>query len=326
MCIRDSQKGKDVICIYVAIGQKRSTVANLVQSLTEAGAMGYTIVVSATASELSPLQYIAPYSGCAMGEYFMHQGKHVLIIYDDLSKHAVAYRALSLLIRRPPGREAYPGDVFYLHSRLLERSCRMRDDLGGGSITALPIVETQAGDVSAYIPTNVISITDGQIFLESALFNAGNRPAVNVGLSVSRVGGAAQTKAMKKANSNLRIELAQYKDMESFAQFSSDLDAETRRQLEHGKALTEMLKQPLYQPKSDAEQVVVLTLASHGMLDDLPLADQRAKTNAFVRQFHADVSGTMDAITSTGKITPEQVDTILTAWKAFAGGESNGIQ
>ena len=321
-----NQKGKDVICIYVAIGQKRSTVATLVENLTRNGAMDYTIVVAATASESSPLQYIAPYSGCAMGEYFMNKGKDVLIIYDDLSKHAVAYRALSLLIRRPPGREAYPGDVFYLHSRLLERSCRMRDDLGGGSITALPIVETQAGDVSAYIPTNVISITDGQIFLESALFNAGNRPAVNVGLSVSRVGGAAQTKAMKKANSNLRIELAQYKDMESFAQFSSDLDAETRRQLEHGKALTEMLKQPLYQPKSDAEQVVVLTLASHGMLDDLPLADQRAKTNAFVRQFHADVSGTMDAITSTGKITPEQVDTILTAWKAFAGGESNGIQ
>ena len=321
-----NQKGKDVICIYVAIGQKRSTVANLVQSLTEAGAMSYTIVVSATASELSPLQYIAPYSGCAMGEYFMHKGKHVLIIYDDLSKHAVAYRALSLLIRRPPGREAYPGDVFYLHSRLLERSCRMRDDLGGGSITALPIVETQAGDVSAYIPTNVISITDGQIFLESALFNAGNRPAVNVGLSVSRVGGAAQTKAMKKANSNLRIELAQYKDMESFAQFSSDLDAETRRQLEHGKALTEMLKQPLYQPKSDAEQVVILTLASHGMLDTLPLAEQRAKVNAFVRSFHADVSGTMDAIASTGKITPEQVDAILTAWKTYAGGESHAVQ
>ena len=321
-----NQKGKGVLCIYVAIGQKRSTVANLVQSLTEAGAMSYTIVVSATASELSPLQYIAPYSGCAMGEYFMHQGKHVLIIYDDLSKHAVAYRALSLLIRRPPGREAYPGDVFYLHSRLLERAAKLSNELGGGSLTALPIIETQAGDVSAYIPTNVISITDGQIFLESALFNAGNRPAVNVGLSVSRVGGAAQTKAMKKANANLRIELAQYKEMESFAQFSSDLDAETRRQLEHGKALMEMLKQPLYQPKSDAEQVVVLTLASHGMLDDLPLADQRTKTNAFVRQFHADVSGTMDAITSTGKITPEQVDTILTAWKAFAGGESNGIQ
>ena len=321
-----NQKGKDVVCIYVAIGQKRSTVAQLVETLTVAGAMDYTIVVSASASELAPVQYIAPYAGCAMGEYFMDKGRDVLIIYDDLSKHAVAYRAISLLLRRSPGREAYPGDVFYLHSRLLERSCRMRDDLGGGSITALPIVETQAGDVSAYIPTNVISITDGQIFLESALFNAGNRPAVNVGLSVSRVGGAAQTKAMKKANANLRIELAQYKDMESFAQFSSDLDAETRRQLEHGKALTEMLKQPLYQPKSDAEQVVVLTLASHGMLDDLPLADQRAKTNAFVRQFHADVSGTMDAITSTGKITPEQVDTILTAWKAFAGGESNGIQ
>ena len=321
-----NQKGKDVICIYVAIGQKRSTVANLVQSLTEAGAMGYTIVVSATASELSPLQYIAPYSGCAMGEYFMHQGKHVLIIYDDLSKHAVAYRALSLLIRRPPGREAYPGDVFYLHSRLLERSCRMRDDLGGGSITALPIVETQAGDVSAYIPTNVISITDGQIFLESALFNAGNRPAVNVGLSVSRVGGAAQTKAMKKANANLRIELAQYKDMESFAQFSSDLDAETRRQLDHGKALMEMLKQPLYQPKSDAEQVVTLVLASHGVLDELPTAELRTKTSAFVRQFRADVSGTMDKITATGKLEPEMVDAILNAWKAYAGGDSHAVQ
>ena len=321
-----NQKGKDVICIYVAIGQKRSTVANLVQSLTEAGAMGYTIVVSATASELSPLQYIAPYSGCAMGEYFMHQGKHVLIIYDDLSKHAVAYRALSLLIRRPPGREAYPGDVFYLHSRLLERSCRMRDDLGGGSITALPIVETQAGDVSAYIPTNVISITDGQIFLESALFNAGNRPAVNVGLSVSRVGGAAQTKAMKKANANLRIELAQYKEMESFAQFSSDLDAETRRQLEHGKALMEMLKQPLCQPKSDAEQVVILVLASHGLLDTLPTAEQREKTAAFVRQFRADVSGTMQKIDADGKLEPDRVDAILNAWKAYAGGNDHVVQ
>ena len=321
-----NQKDKDVLCIYVAIGQKASSIARVAGDLQKHGAMSYTTIVAATASDSAPLQYIAPYAGTALAEYFMGKGKSVLIVYDDLSKHAVAYRAISLLLRRSPGREAYPGDVFYLHSRLLERSCRMRDDLGGGSITALPIVETQAGDVSAYIPTNVISITDGQIFLESALFNAGNRPAVNVGLSVSRVGGAAQTKAMKKANSNLRIELAQYKDMESFAQFSSDLDAETRRQLEHGKALTEMLKQPLYQPKSDAEQVVVLTLASHGMLDDLPLADQRTKTNAFVRQFHADVSGTMDAITSTGKITPEQVDTILTAWKAFAGGESNGIQ
>ena len=321
-----NQKDTGVLCIYVAIGQKASSIARVAEDLKKHGAMSYTTIVAATASDSAPLQYIAPYAGTALAEYFMSKGKSVLIVYDDLSKHAVAYRAISLLLRRSPGREAYPGDVFYLHSRLLERSCRMRDDLGGGSITALPIVETQAGDVSAYIPTNVISITEGQIFLESALFNAGNRPAVNVGLSVSRVGGAAQTKAMKKANSNLRIELAQYKDMESFAQFSSDLDAETRRQLEHGKALTEMLKQPLYQPKSDAEQVVVLTLASHGMLDDLPLADQRAKINAFVRQFHADVSGTMDAITSTGKITPEQVDTILTAWKAFAGGESNGIQ
>ena len=271
-----NQKDTGVLCIYVAIGQKASSIARVAEDLKKHGAMSYTTIVAATASDSAPLQYIAPYAGTALAEYFMSKGKSVLIVYDDLSKHAVAYRAISLLLRRSPGREAYPGDVFYLHSRLLERSCRMRDDLGGGSITALPIVETQAGDVSAYIPTNVISITDGQIFLESALFNAGNRPAVNVGLSVSRVGGAAQTKAMKKANSNLRIELAQYKDMESFAQFSSDLDAETRRQLEHGKALTEMLKQPLYQPKSDAEQVVVLTLASHGMLDDLPLADQRA--------------------------------------------------
>ena len=321
-----NQKDTGVLCIYVAIGQKASSIARVAEDLKKHGAMSYTTIVAATASDSAPLQYIAPYAGTALAEYFMDKGKSVLIVYDDLSKHAVAYRAISLLLRRSPGREAYPGDVFYLHSRLLERSCRMRDDLGGGSITALPIVETQAGDVSAYIPTNVISITDGQIFLESALFNAGNRPAVNVGLSVSRVGGAAQTKAMKKANSNLRIELAQYKDMESFAQFSSDLDAETRRQLEHGKALTEMLKQPLYQPKSDAEQVVILTLASHGMLDTLPLAEQHAKVNAFVRSFHADVSGAMDAIASTGKITPEQVDAILTAWKTYAGGESHVVQ
>ena len=321
-----NQKDTGVLCIYVAIGQKASSIARVAEDLKKHGAMSYTTIVAATASDSAPLQYIAPYAGTALAEYFMAQGKSVLIVYDDLSKHAVAYRAISLLLRRSPGREAYPGDVFYLHSRLLERSCRMRDDLGGGSITALPIVETQAGDVSAYIPTNVISITDGQIFLESALFNAGNRPAVNVGLSVSRVGGAAQTKAMKKANSNLRIELAQYKDMESFAQFSSDLDAETRRQLEHGKALTEMLKQPLYQPKTDAEQVVILVLASHGMLDDVPLAEQRARTAAFVRQFHADVSGTMDAITATGKLTPEQTDTILNAWKAYEGGENHGVQ
>ena len=320
-----NQKDTGVLCIYVAIGQKASSIARVAGDLKKHGAMDYTTIVAATASDSAPLQYNAPYAGTALAEYFMAQGKSVLIVYDDLSKHAVAYRAISLLLRRSPGREAYPGDVFYLHSRLLERSCRMRDDLGGGSITALPIVETQAGDVSAYIPTNVISITDGQIFLESALFNAGNRPAVNVGLSVSRVGGAAQTKAMKKANANLRIELAQYKDMESFAQFSSDLDAETRRQLEHGKALMEMLKQPLYQPKSDAEQVVTLTLASHGMLDSLPTTEQRAKTTAFVRQFRADVSGTMDAITATGKITPEQVDAILNAWNAFVGGDSHAV-
>ena len=321
-----NQKNTGVLCIYVAIGQKASSIARVAGDLQKHGAMNYTTIVAATASDSAPLQYIAPYAGTALAEYFMSQGKSVLIVYDDLSKHAVAYRAISLLLRRSPGREAYPGDVFYLHSRLLERSCRMRDDLGGGSITALPIVETQAGDVSAYIPTNVISITDGQIFLESALFNAGNRPAVNVGLSVSRVGGAAQTKAMKKANANLRIELAQYKDMESFAQFSSDLDAETRRQLDHGKALMEMLKQPLYQPKSDAEQVVTLVLASHGVLDELPTAELRTKTSAFVRQFRADVSGTMDKITATGKLEPEMVDAILNAWKAYAGGDSHAVQ
>ena len=321
-----NQKNTGVLCIYVAIGQKASSIARVAGDLQKHGAMSYTTIVAATASDSAPLQYIAPYAGTALAEYFMSQGKSVLIVYDDLSKHAVAYRAISLLLRRSPGREAYPGDVFYLHSRLLERSCRMSDKLGGGSITALPIVETQAGDVSAYIPTNVISITDGQIFLESALFNAGNRPAVNVGLSVSRVGGAAQTKAMKKANANLRIELAQYKDMESFAQFSSDLDAETRRQLDHGKALTEMLKQPLYQPKSDAEQVVTLVLASHGMLDQLPTAELRAKTSAFVRQFLADVSGTMDKISATGKLEPEMVDAILNAWKAYAGGDSHAVQ
>ena len=321
-----NQKNTGVLCIYVAIGQKASSIARVAGDLQKHGAMSYTTIVAATASDSAPLQYIAPYAGTALAEYFMSQGKSVLIVYDDLSKHAVAYRAISLLLRRSPGREAYPGDVFYLHSRLLERSCRMRDDLGGGSITALPIVETQAGDVSAYIPTNVISITDGQIFLESALFNAGNRPAVNVGLSVSRVGGAAQTKAMKKANANLRIELAQYKDMESFAQFSSDLDAETRRQLDHGKALMEMLKQPLYQPKSDAEQVVTLVLASHGVLDELPTAELRAKTSAFVRQFRADVSGTMDKITATGKLEPEMVDAILNAWKVYAGGDSHAVQ
>ena len=320
-----NQKDTGVLCIYVAIGQKASSIARVAEDLKKHGAMGYTTIVAATASDSAPLQYIAPYAGTALAEYFMAQGKSVLIVYDDLSKHAVAYRAISLLLRRSPGREAYPGDVFYLHSRLLERSCRMRDDLGGGSITALPIVETQAGDGSAYIPTNVISITDGQIFLETALFNAGNRPAVNVGLSVSRVGGAAQTKAMKKANANLRIELAQYKDMESFSQFSSDLDAETRRQLEHGKALMELLKQPLYQPKSDAEQVVLLTLAAHGVLDEIKTGELRQKTSAFVRQFRTDPSGVMDEIQASGKLSPEQVQTILNAWNAFAGGDAHAI-
>ena len=258
-----NQKGKDVICIYVAIGQKASTVAKIVSTLTKHGAMDYSIVLSSTASDPASLQYIAPYAGTAMAEHFMHQGKDVLIVYDDLSKHAVAYRALSLLLERSPGREAYPGDVFYLHSRLLERSSRLSDEMGGGSITALPIIETQAGDVSAYIPTNVISITDGQIFLESGLFASGMRPAVNVGLSVSRVGGAAQTKAMKKASGSIRIDLAQYREMEVFTQFSSDLDDDTKEQLQYGKGLMELLKQPLCQPLDMAEQVITLWPATH---------------------------------------------------------------
>ena len=262
-----NQKGKDVICVYVAIGQKASTVAKVVNTLQTHGAMDYTIIVSSTASDCAPLQYIAPYAGTAMAEYFMHKGKDALIIYDDLSKHAVAYRALSLLLGRSPGREAYPGDVFYLHSRLLERSSRLSDEMGGGSITALPIIETQAGDVSAYIPTNVISITDGQIFLESNLFFEGMRPAVNVGLSVSRVGGAAQTKAMKKACGSIRIDLAQYREMEVFTQFSSDLDDATKAQLAHGRAIMELLKQPLCHPLSLHEQVITLCLANNGIFD-----------------------------------------------------------
>ena len=261
-----NQKGKDVICVYVAIGQKASTVAKVVNTLQTHGAMDYTIIVSSTASDCAPLQYIAPYAGTAMAEYFMHKGKDALIIYDDLSKHAVAYRALSLLLGRSPGREAYPGDVFYLHSRLLERSSRLSEELGGGSITALPIIETQAGDVSAYIPTNVISITDGQIFLESGLFASGMRPAVNVGLSVSRVGGAAQTKAMKKASGSIRIDLAQYREMEVFTQFSSDLDEATKAQLAYGKRLMELLKQPLGRPLSMAEQVITLCTATHKVM------------------------------------------------------------
>ena len=266
-----NQKGKDVICIYVAIGQKASTVAKIVSTLTKHDAMDYSIVVSSTASDPASLQYIAPYAGTAMAEHFMHQGKDVLIVYDDLSKHAVAYRALSLLLERSPGREAYPGDVFYLHSRLLERSSRLSDELGGGSITALPIIETQAGDVSAYIPTNVISITDGQIFLESNLFNSGMRPAVNVGLSVSRVGGAAQTKAMKKASGSIRIDLAQYREMEVFTQFSSDLDENTLKQLAHGRALMELLKQPLSRPFGMEEQVITLVSANAHIFSDIPV-------------------------------------------------------
>lgn len=268
-----NQKGKDVICIYVAIGQKRSTVASLVENLEKNGAMAYTIVVAATASEASPLQYIVPYSGCAMGEYFMYQGKDVLIIYDDLSKHAVAYRALSLLIRRPPGREAYPGDVFYLHSRLLERAARLSDKLGGGSLTALPIIETQAGDVSAYIPTNVISITDGQIYLETEMFNSGFRPAVNPGLSVSRVGGSAQIKAMKKIAGSIRIDLAQYRELAAFSQFGSDLDADTKEKLDQGERIREVLKQGQYVPQPVWYQVIIIYAATKKYLLDIPVED-----------------------------------------------------
>ena len=281
-----NQRGKDVICIYVAIGQKASTVAKIVNTLKKHDAMDYSIVVSSTASDPASLQYIAPYAGTAMAEYFMHKGKDVLIVYDDLSKHAVAYRAISLLLERSPGREAYPGDVFYLHSRLRERSSHLSDKLGGGSITALPIIETQAGDVSAYIPTNVISITDGQIFLESNLFNAGMRPAVNVGLSVSRVGGAAQTKAMKKASGSIRIDLAQYREMEVFTQFASDLDDATKAQLQHGKALMELLKQPLSHPLSMHEQVLTLCMATDGVFDKIPTKQ--------VKQYQKDILDFMD--------------------------------
>ena len=314
-----NQKGKDVICIYVAIGQKASTVAKIVSTLTKHGAMDYSIVLSSTASDPASLQYVAPYAGTALAEYFMHQGKDVLIVYDDLSKHAVAYRALSLLLERSPGREAYPGDVFYLHSRLLERSSRLSEELGGGSITALPIIETQAGDVSAYIPTNVISITDGQIFLESNLFNSGMRPAVNVGLSVSRVGGAAQTKAMKKASGSIRIDLAQYREMEVFTQFASDLDDATKAQLTHGKALMELLKQPLCQPLSLHEQVMTLCLANHGFFDTVETKQ--------VKRYQKDVLSFMDLkhpeigeeIETSKAINEELVEKMLDAAKEFVG-------
>ena len=299
-----NQKGKDVICIYVAIGQKRSTVANLVQSLTEAGAMDYTIVVSATASEMAPLQYIAPYSGCAMGEYFMNKGKHVLVVYDDLSKHAVAYRALSLLIRRPPGREAYPGDVFYLHSRLLERAAKLSDKRGGGSLTALPIIETQAGDVSAYIPTNVISITDGQIFLETELFHSGVMPAVNPGISVSRVGGNAQIKAMKKVAGTLKLIYSQYRELQSFAQFGSDLDADTKARLAQGERIVEVLKQNRSAPVPVEKQVAILYATIHGSLVDVKVPDVVEYEKGLYEFLDSDAEGAavMEIIRTTGKL------------------------
>lgn len=312
-----NQKGQDVICIYVAIGQKSSTVAKIVNTLKKHDAMEYTVVVSASASAPAPVQYIAPYSGTAMAEYFMMQGKDVLIVYDDLSKHAVAYRAMSLLLHRPPGREAYPGDVFYLHSRLLERSCRLDDAHGGGSITALPIIETQAGDLSAYIPTNVISITDGQIFLESELFFAGMRPAVNVGLSVSRVGGAAQTKAIKKVAGKMRIELAQFREMEVFTQFSSDLDPATQAMLDHGHVLMELLKQPLYHPLPLWKQVCLLCVASERLLDDIPLADIREFTNNLLAHLEQNQSQLIQEIQSTGKLSDEAKADLLATTEAY---------
>ncbi|MBR1597514.1 MAG: F0F1 ATP synthase subunit alpha [Lachnospiraceae bacterium] len=312
-----NQKGKDVVCIYVAIGQKASTIAKLVNTLKKNDAMDYTIIVTATASDPAPLQYIAPYSGTALAEYFMYQGKDVLIIYDDLSKHAVAYRAISLLLERSPGREAYPGDVFYLHSRLLERSSRLTPEAGGGSITALPIIETQAGDVSAYIPTNVISITDGQIYLESELFNAGQRPAVNVGLSVSRVGGAAQTKAMKKAAGSVRIDLAQYREMEVFTQFSSDLDDNTKKQLAHGRALMELLKQPLGNPFSMAEQVITLVAANAHLFSDVPIPEIkkfRIDLLKYIEQEHIEIIGELEA---SKDLTDETREAIVKACEEF---------
>ena len=308
-----NQKGKDVICIYVAIGQKRSTVAQVVENLTRGGAMDYTIVVSATASELAPMQYIAPYSGCTMGEYFMHQGKDVLVIYDDLSKHAVAYRAISLLIRRPPGREAYPGDVFYLHSRLLERAAQLSPELGGGSLTALPIIETQAGDVSAYIPTNVISIIDGQIFLETELFNSGVMPAVNPGISVSRVGGDAQIKAMKKVAGSLKLLYSQYRELQSFAQFGSDLDADTKERLALGERIVAVLKQKNNSPKEVAQQVCIIYAVTHGYLHTIPVEqvpefEQRLEEH--MNNFHADV---LEAIRSSGKLESDTEAALKTA-------------
>ena len=312
-----NQKGKDVICIYVAIGQKASTVAKVVSNLEKYGAMEYTTVFSATASDCAPLQYIAPYAGTALAEYFMYQGKDVLIVYDDLSKHAVAYRALSLLLERSPGREAYPGDVFYLHSRLLERSSRLSEAAGGGSITALPIIETQAGDVSAYIPTNVISITDGQIFLESDLFFSGMRPAVNVGLSVSRVGGAAQTKAMKKASGSVRIDLAQYREMEVFTQFSSDLDEATTAQLKYGSCLMELLKQPLCSPLSLHQQVITLCVATHKLMVDVEKKEIKKYQKDLLEYFDNVYPEIGKEIETTKQLSDELVEKIIKAAEEF---------
>ena len=316
-----NQKGKDVICVYVAIGQKASTIAKLVNSLKTNGALDYTVVVSATASDPAPLQYIAPYAGTAIAEYFMYQGKDVLIVYDDLSKHAVAYRAISLLLERSPGREAYPGDVFYLHSRLLERSSRITKEAGGGSITALPIIETQAGDVSAYIPTNVISITDGQIYLESELFFAGQRPAVNVGLSVSRVGGAAQTKAMKKAAGSIRIDLAQYREMEVFTQFSSDLDEGTKKQLAHGHALMELLKQPLGHPFTMEEQVITLVAANAHIFSDLPVGEIKQFRMDLLEDFSKNHADIISRLNSTKDLTDDVKEAIIEAATEFKNGK-----
>ena len=314
-----NQKGKNCICIYVAIGQKRSTVAQLVETLTVGGAMDYTIVVSATASELAPMQYIAPYAGCSMGEHFMHQGKDVLVIYDDLSKHAVAYRAISLLIRRPPGREAYPGDVFYLHSRLLERAAQLSPELGGGSLTALPIIETQAGDVSAYIPTNVISITDGQIFLETELFNSGVMPAVNPGISVSRVGGDAQIKAMKKVAGSLKLLYSQYRELQSFAQFGSDLDADTKARLALGERIVAVLKQRNGSPKEVAQQVCIIYAVTNGYLNSIEIEkvpEFEKQLEEHMDNYHADV---LEAIRSTGKLETETENKLKSALNELLG-------
>ncbi len=312
-----NQKGQGVVCIYVAIGQKRSTVARVVEDLREYGAMEYTIVVSASASESAPMQYIAPYAGCAIGEYFMFQGKHALVIYDDLSKHAVAYRQLSLLLRRPPGREAYPGDVFYLHSRLLERAAKLSDERGGGSLTALPIIETQAGDVSAYIPTNVISITDGQIYLESNLFYSGVRPAINPGISVSRVGGNAQVKAMKKVAGTLRLDLAQFRELEAFAQFGSDLDKATQNQLARGERLVEVLKQPQYQPVPVEKQILIIYAATNGYIDGIPAGQVARYERELYGYFDAQQADTIKALAETGVMDEALQAKIDDALKAF---------